>query len=241
MADAPPKRKRGRPRKNPEAGAKAPDPTTLGVDDLAAAEAAAQKAIEDPPVGDTPPSGAGSDGSSKPRRKRVSKAVTQQIEDGLAEILQIPAVPASILGDDWAAQHFTDQGRAFANRIAVVSERNPVLRGWCERAIEGESIAVLFIAGLMYAAPPMMHLGIIPGGEVLGIPVLRRQMAGPIVPPAPEQAPTRAPVTPKQYGGTPVEVPDHPPAGAETVTPGAHFVGGSENGAPPEWKAEMLG
>jgi hypothetical protein len=239
MPDAPPKRKRGRPRKTEVT----PDPSKLGVDDMAAAEAAAAKAIEDDakPLGDTPPSGGSESGGSRPRRKRVSKQMTQQIEDGLAEILQIPAVPATILGDAWAAQHFTNQGRAFANRIAVVSERNPVLRGWCERAIEGESIAVLFVAGLMYMAPPMMHLGVLPGGEMLGIPVLRRQAPEPIVPPAPEHEPVREAPAAQQYGGSPTEVPDHPPESAPTVAPAAHFVGGSDNGSPPEWKEEMLG
>lgn len=244
MPDTPPKRKRGRPKKSEPAGAKAPDPSSLGVDDLAAAEAAAARELEgkEGPA-DTPPSGVGAGG--KPRKKRISKQMTAQIADGLAEILQIPAVPATILGDQWAAEHFTQQGRAFAERIALVSERNVVLRGWCERAIEGESIAVLFVAGLMYAAPPMMHLGILPGGEMLGVPVLRRQSADPIVPPAPEQAPIRTPPPAQKYGGSPTEVPDSPPPGAEPSTikpviPGMHFVGDSDNGAPPEWKEEMI-
>lgn len=249
MADAPPKkRKRGRPKKPVEV-----KPADLPLDDLAASAAAAAEdkpdpdgtgLADDPPKGDAPPSGRG-EGRARGSRKRVTKKGTEQIEDALAEILQIPAVPAAMFGDDWMAAHFTTQGRQLANRIAVVSERNPVLRGWCERMLEGESLAVLLMAGVLYAAPPLMHFGVIPGGQMMGIPVMRKTAAGPGPVPAAEQPHTaaREPVPAQQYGGEPAEVYDQPPEpeqAPDKVTPNAHFVGGENGDGPPLWTEQMI-
>lgn len=243
MADTPPKgkpkRPRGRPRKEP---VKAPD---LSLDQLAeaAADAAEPEPGSDTPLSDTPP-GRTDGGDPKPRRgKRVTKKGTQQIEEALAELLQIPAVPAAMFGDAWMAEHFTFQGRQLANRIAIVSERNPVLRSWCERMMEGESIAVLLMAGLMYAAPPLMHFGVIPGGSMMGIPVLtKKQPAAPAGFPAPDDsAHGREPVPAQQYGGEPVEAVETPiNADTERVVPNAHFVGGENGDGPPLWTEQMI-
>lgn len=256
MADTPPKgkRKRGRP---PGSKTKV-KPEATPVDALAdAAAAAAEAADPETPLGDVPP-GADSVREGRPprRRNRVTKKGTQAIEDALTEILQIPAVPASIFGDEWMAEHFTVQGRQLANRIAISSERNPVLRGWCERAMEGEGIAVLLVASLMYAAPPLMHFGVIPGAELMGIPKLVKVQpgAGPV--PAAEQPHTsaREPVPAQPYGGEPAEpvpstageqaVPQREaaptPAQGETVTPNAHLVGGENGDGPPLWSEQMI-
>lgn len=205
MADTPPaKRKRGRPRKTP-------DPASLPLEEAAEAAAAeALKKAEPAPGGDTAPGAEPGAGSAPRKRNRVTKKGTQQIEDGLREILQMPAVPASIFGDQWAADHFTQQGAAFANRIAVVSERNPVLRGWCEKALAGESLAVLLMAGVLYAGPAALHFGLIPGGELMGIPVMRRKQSAPEPVPAQATAPTDAAFghdapQAQPYGGEPVE------------------------------------
>ena len=96
MADAPPaagKRKPGRPRKS------APKPADLPLE--AAAEAAAAEALKDAGGDSDTPPGAEPGSSAPPRkRQRVTKKGTQQIEEGLREILQMPAVPASIFGED---------------------------------------------------------------------------------------------------------------------------------------------
>jgi hypothetical protein len=249
MADTPPKgkKRRGRPPKV--------KPADVPVDALADAAAKAAEAPDpEPPLGDVPPGSEPREGKAPRRRNRVTKKGTQAIEDALTEILQIPAVPAAMLGDEWMADHFTTQGRQLANRIAITSERNPVLRGWCERAMEGEGIAVLFIASLMYAAPPLMHFGVIPGGEMIDVPVLKkRPAAGPGPVPAAEQAaPTREPVPSQPYGGEPIvgtagerpapqsEAERQPPA-ADTVAPAAHFVGGANGEGPPLWSEQMIG
>jgi hypothetical protein len=256
MADTPPKgkRKRGRP---PGAKNKI-KPESVPVDALADAAAAAAEAPDpEAPIGDAPPGSEAREGKAPRRRNRVTKKGTQAIEDALTEILQIPAVPAAMFGDNWMAEHFTVQGRQLANRIAITSERNPVLRGWCERAMEGEGIAVLLIASVMYAAPPLMHFGVIPGGQMMGIPVLRKPQAGPGPVPAAEQPHTsaREPVPAQPYGGEPTEpvpstageqaVPQteaspSPPQG-ERVAPEAHFVGGTNGEGPPLWSEQMIG
>lgn len=254
--DKPPKRKRGRPRKTPVD----PPKSEQTIDDLAGAAAAAAEAkSEEPPVGDRPPGGEPVEGKPSRRRPRVTKKQTAAIADALAEILMIPAVPAAMFGDKWMADHFTNSGRQLADQIAAVSERNVVLRAWCERAMEGESTAVLLIASLMYVAPPLMHFGIIPGGAMLGVPVLQKGPAAPPGPvPATEQPHTaaREPVPAQQYGGQPVPagpvatageeaVPQREPEPAapvaETVNPGAHFVGGANGDGPPLWTEQMIG
>lgn len=203
MADTPPKRKRGRPPKAKAINADVePDALTKAAEDAAAA------ATSDPPAGDAPPGGPTAPGEPKRRRSKVTKKGTQQIEDGLREILQMPAVPASIFGDQWAAQHFTQQGAVFANKIAVVSERNPVLRDWCNKMLAGESLAVLLMASVMYAGPAALHFGVLPGGELLGVPVLRKRSKGPQPVPAEATVPTdpafgRDAPEAQPYGGAP--------------------------------------
>ena len=115
----------------------------------------------------------------KPPRKRpvaTSKGVatTQEIEDAFAEILALPAIPFAISGDDFCANHFTVASRDFASKIAAQSEKNATLRKWCERLVDGESLAVLLFAAMSYALPPMIHHNIVPGADgmraIFGVP-----------------------------------------------------------------------
>jgi hypothetical protein len=117
--------------------------------------------------GDSPP-------KKGTRKKRVSKKVTQQIEDALAEIFCAPAIGTAMIGDEWATNHFTESGKELAHRIAKVSERNDQLRRWCEKALDSESIMVLAFASIMYAMPPLIHWNLLPvppaAGALMGIP-----------------------------------------------------------------------
>lgn len=243
-ADKPPaKKRRGRPPK-----VLADD---VPLDELAGAAAAEPEPAPEPATPtDKPPGSTTSDTEPKRRvsRARVTKKGTQQIEDALAEILQIPAVPAAVFGDVWMADHFTTQGRAFAARIATVSERNPVLRAWCEKALEGESMAVLLMAAVMYAGPPLMHFGVIPGAEMLGVPKLGAQ---PIRMPQAEDwnaagygGGVSEEVPARQYGGEPTEgVPaaEAVPEENDTVDVSVHFAGGDEEEGPPVFMEQMIG
>lgn len=170
---APPRKKRAA--KKPAA----PEPDLEAAAAAAGAAAVKNGAPAEPPPSDEPPHV-----PPKPSRKRETKAqrrkLTEQIEEALAEILTMPAIPSQlILGDEWLAQHFTDSGKQLAHQVAVVSERNDTLREWCRRAMEGESIAVLLMASVMYVYPPLLHFGLLPGpAGLLGVPVRRRNMAG---------------------------------------------------------------
>lgn len=241
-----PKKRRGRPPK-----VKADD---LPLEELAAAESGEPEPTPPPepepassPPRDNPPGNVSDAEPRRPRRARVTKKGTQQIEDALAEILQIPAVPAAVFGDHWMAEHFTVQGRAFANRIATVSERNPVLRAWCEKALEGESVAVLLMAGVMYAAPPLMHFGVIPGAEMLGVPKLVKNAPPPTpgMEPHPSGGLGADEVPAKQWGGEPTEGPppatEMPTDSTDEVVPDLHFAGGDAEEFPPVFMEQMVG
>lgn len=122
------------------------------------------------PNGDDAPGG----GERKPRRKRVTKKVTEDIEQALAEILTAPSMIAALQGDEWAMHHFTVNGRELAHRIAEVSERHSQLRAWCESLLEGESVFLVGMAAVAYVLPALLHYNLIPGPEgMLGVP--RRQ------------------------------------------------------------------
>jgi hypothetical protein len=150
--DTPPKRGPGRPKGSKN---KPKDPVD-------------QVASELKGNGDKPP-GAGK------RKTRISKRVTDQIEEALAEILCAPAMAAAFVGDQWAIEHFTTTGKELAHRIAVVSERNSQLRAYCERALEGESIMILALGFIAYTVPPLIHWNIIPGPDgMMGIPKAKR-------------------------------------------------------------------
>lgn len=125
---------------------------------------------------------------SPPKKKatapkaEASNLTTAQIEHALAEVLTFPAIPCSAVGDQWAADHFSTQGRVFAANIAAHSETNPTLRKWCERIASGEAFGVLALSGVMYFLPPMIHWGIIPvPSSARGLPFMPPE--GETVPP----------------------------------------------------------
>lgn len=150
-SDAPPKRRPGRP-KGSKNKPKSP------VDEWIKQEGG---------NGDAAPGG----GGTRPRRKRVSKKVTEDIEAALAEMLTAPSMLAAFMQDEWAIRHFIVTGKELAHRIAVVSERHSQLRMYCEKLLEGESMAVLALGMIAYIVPPLIHYNIIPGPDgMMGVP-----------------------------------------------------------------------
>lgn len=121
---------------------------------------------------------------SKPVNRRTR---TRQIREALKDVLQLPAAPfdpkGGFVDDPWMHSHFMMQGDQLATQIAEVSERNEILRTWCERLMVGDSLATLAFGALMYAYPPLVHLGVAPGvGPFAVIPVIGQ-------PPPPQEAP----------------------------------------------------
>lgn len=136
----------------------------------------------------TPPSG-----DRRPKRKAKSKRPPmpdapasvdlKELEKVLAEGLQAPAMVCAMYGDEWAANHFTQQGPYLARNLIVASEHNPWLRRKLEAAATGQDaavkvIAMLGLAGALfgYAVPPIVHFA------NLQVPEKARQMFN--IPPA---------------------------------------------------------
>jgi hypothetical protein len=148
---------------------------------------------------DTPPKR-----KSKPVGKKQPAPAAQDlktVEAVLSEALSSPALIAAMMGDEWAANHFTVQAPHVARNLVVASTHNPWLRAKLETmAAEGSELAMmkvitmLGVAGALvgYAVPPMiwwLNLPVPPKArEMFGIPD-RREHA---TPPA---APTAAPST----------------------------------------------
>lgn len=125
------------------------------------------------------------DAPPKPKPSRAQQTTsftTAELEQALAEILTFPAVPCAMVGDEWAATHFSTQGRAFAANLAKQAEKNPTLHKWCVRIAQGESVGMLGMSAVMYMVPPLIHWGLIP------VPAAAREII-PGMPPVKEQPP----------------------------------------------------
>jgi hypothetical protein len=240
MNDKPPKAKtkRGRPPKE--------KPPKVGDQEAerlrAAAEAGAAAGKDGPePDGDTPPKPE-SGKARQPRSKRITKKGTEAIRDAFAELLSLPAVPCAIAGDQWAAQHFSQTGPRFAEQIAAASERNPVLRRWCERMMAGETTAVLLMAAIAYAGPPLIHWNLVPVPEGLLPEVPRARKARR---PTPQGSPADANLWPDRPEPQPEPAPDLDPqvdpADFGDGPMGAVFHGADNGGEPPTYDEEPIG
>jgi hypothetical protein len=137
--------------------------------------------------------------SAKSKRPKMppapSKVDLKQLEHVLSEALQAPAMPCAMFGDEWAANHFTQQGPYLARNLIAASEHNPWLRRKLEDAATGQDaavklISVVGIAGALfgYAVPPVVWWFNLP------VPDKAREMFG--VPPARDRAPAAPPADP---------------------------------------------
>lgn len=165
------------------------EPSVPPVTDPAASDAAIDgqpSTVDQPQAGDAPPKPP-ADAPPKPRGRpagrKSAKARTRELEDGLAQILSMPAIPFMLAGDTFCAEHFNNAGPQLARDLAAASERNPALRKVLERFLEGESVAVLFMGLTMYALPPILHHNLLPGGAALapmfGIPLHEQDESAP--------------------------------------------------------------
>lgn len=133
------------------------------------------KSDDDPRI--ISPKGFKSKGTSNRTKASIKSAgpTTKQLEEALAELLTMPAIPFTLAGDDFCSNHFLTTGPELAKKLAETSEHNETLRRILERIIVGESVAVLFMGLITYALPPMLHHRMIPGGDVVapmfGVPV----------------------------------------------------------------------
>lgn len=114
-------------------------------------------------------------GTGSRARTDTKAAKTVQIEQALAEMLGMPAIPFAMLGDEFCASHFATAGPGLAKQLATMSESNPQLRQVLERALDVSTMGALVMALFMYLMPPLLHHGIIPAppmvAAMMGVPV----------------------------------------------------------------------
>jgi hypothetical protein len=110
-----------------------------------------------------------------PKRKAIPKgtgrkppAPTQtdlrELEHALAEGFAAPAMLAAAFGDEWSANHFSQQGPNLARHLCAAAKHNPWLRAKLEAAILGEDfmiqlVTLLGVGGALfaYAIPPVIY------------------------------------------------------------------------------------
>lgn len=144
-------------------------------------------------------------GAAKARARKTKDV--EAIREGFTKMLTMPALPAALAGDEWAADHFASQGPQLAEQLAAECERSDQLRSAALKLIQGQSVLVLGSAIFSYAVPPLMHYGVIP--NVLGVPVR-------------ERPPGAARARPAE----PAQAPSQPPAGDQGAAPYVRHPGG---------------
>lgn len=120
--------------------------------------------------------------SGAQKRSENRSAELRLIREGFAELLALPAIGAALKGDQWAVDHFSTRGPALADRIAAECERNEQLRRICLRALKAQGMTMLAVEAFMYAVPALMHYGLVPGAEGMGVPVLTKSKQQPAAP-----------------------------------------------------------
>ncbi len=188
----------------------------------AAAERKARERGE--PSADKPP---------KPKRERAAApdrraGELQLIREWAGAVLSAPAMVGGIAGDPWLTDHFTTRGPALADALVKEAERNEKLRAMLINIATAAGPAALLMQAGLYIALPLMHFGALPGGELLGVPVINR---GPMEPPRPEPGRTPPFVAP-EHGPAVAPMPDPPPP--------AHWVDVDEVAAAADVPADEL-
>jgi hypothetical protein len=135
----------------------------------------------------------------RPRRKTKTPKMPEPpkqldlkaLEAALTEALKTPALACAMVGDQWAADHFTQTGPYLARNLILASEHNPWLRRKLEEmATGGDAMMTVIslvpvIGGLMlYFVPPVIYWFNLP------VPDQTRQRFG--IPPRKEQTPAYA-------------------------------------------------
>lgn len=146
------------------------------------------------------------DKAPKPRKSGAQQrqdrkaADIRLIREGFAELLSMPGMLAAAKGDVWAVDHFTKQGPKLADRLAAECERNTKLRQLCVKMLTAQTLLFLGVEAFFYIVPALMHYGIVPGAERMGVPVVAggAKQAGPRgAPPSPPPAQQPEPEEPE--------------------------------------------
>lgn len=145
-------------------------------------------------AGDKPPKPKRS--QSAPEDRKAGEL--QLIREWTGAILAAPAMGAAAIKDPWLVDHFTTRGPALANALVSEAERNDRLRVMLVNLATAAGPAALIFQVALYIAPPLMHFGVLPGADALGVPKVGPPNPQPqpgASPPfiAPERGPATAP------------------------------------------------
>lgn len=156
----------------------------------------------------------GGDSAPKPKATRAapqdSKAADlQAIRELLGGILSAPSFVGAARGDAWLTSHFMQRGPELAEAIVAEAARNDAFRAYLTRIAKAAQGASLLGAVAMYVLPPLMHFGIAPGAELLGVPLVAPP-AGPVDQARP--VPGRSPQFVAPQRGPAEVVPERPEA-----------------------------
>lgn len=132
---------------------------------------------------DNPP-GAAPRRPGRPKGSGRKKTVTSaQLREALGELLTAPAVPYSMMRQDWPAQHVLRTGQPLADAFVAYSETNPWFRDKLEALMRGENVlgvivAVMALATALveYVGPQLAYFGAIPveiGERITKTPIPR--------------------------------------------------------------------
>jgi hypothetical protein len=144
----------------------------------------AKEAKEGKRGGDSAPKAKSKSARAAPQDSKAADLVA--IRELLGAVFTAPSMVGAMRGDAWLVDHFTTRGPELAEAIAAEAGRNDAFRAYLVRIAKAAQGASLIGAVAMYVLPPLMHFGIAPGAELLGVPVV-----------APSEDPT------KPFGGGP--------------------------------------
>lgn len=157
----------------------------------------------------------------KPKASATPPADTKaadlaSIREMLGMVLVAPSALGAMRGDAWLTGHFMQRGPELSDAIVGEASRNDAFRTYLAKLAAAARGASLIGALAMYVAPPLMHFGIVPGAELLGVPV--------VAPPAPGRPPQqgapvpgRSPQFVAPERGPATAPPSDPPPGAPTA------------------------
>ncbi len=103
------------------------------------------------------------------------------LEQQLAALLCLPALPCDKMGDEFCANHFATQGPLLAMQLTVYSESHKATYETLMRLCQAGGILTLSVAVGMYALPPILH-------HAGGPDALKRSFGVPVSVPSREEA-----------------------------------------------------